>query len=319
MIRVDHYRAAGLGGVGFTVHRHHQVFTVHQVSGDGTADNRRGVRRGLRGNRRRGGRDAGINVQHKAVGFRVVTGLIGDPHNVGVIAVAQAIVLEGPARAAVHGHLTEQDAVTIELHNFTVVRYAVKRAVDQRRVIVRCYRAAKGALTLAFAVGVAHYRAHRGWRRSVHRHHLRGGGADVARLVDNPHLVGVISVRQIAGIGVGPALVVDRGIEPVIPAVQADLHALIAGQRAAQRTVDGQRGVHGDEITAGLTGIVADAVDGDAVLRRLGIHCHRLRGGGPDVPRLIDHPHLVVIASVSQRARVVIAPLGSVHGGVNPA
>lgn len=54
-----------------------------------------------------------------------------------------------------------------------------------------------------------------------------------------------------------------------IPAVEADLHALVACQRAAQRTVEGQRGVHGDEITPGLAGIVADAVDGNAVLRRL--------------------------------------------------
>ena len=318
MIRIDHHRAAGLGGVGFSVHRNHQVFTVHQVSGDGTADNRRGVRRGLRGNRRRGGRDAGIDVQHKAVRFRVVTGPVGDAHNVGVVAVAEAVVLEGPACAAVHGHLAEQDPVTIELHNFTVIRGAVKRTVDQRRVIVRCHRTAKGALTLAFAVGIAHDRAYRRWRRGVYRHHLRCGGADVARLVDNPHLVGIVPVRQIAGIGVAPALVGDRGIEPGVPAVQADLHALVVCQRAAQRTVDGQRGVHGDEITPGLAGIFADAVDGDAVLRRLRIHRHRLRGGGSDVPRLVNDPHLVVMATVGQGTGVAVAPLRPANGGVHP-
>ena len=132
MIRVDHYRTAGLGGVGFPVHRHHQIFTVNQVCGYRTADNRRGIGGGLGGNCRRGGRHAGIDVQHKPVRFRVVTGFIGDAHNVGVVAIAQAVVLEGPAGAAVHGYLTKQNAVAIELHNFTVVRGAVQRAVDQR-------------------------------------------------------------------------------------------------------------------------------------------------------------------------------------------
>ncbi len=318
MIRVDDDRTARLGGVGFTVHNHHQIFPVHQVCGDRTADNRRGIGGGLGGNCRRGGRHTGIDVQHKPVRFRVVTGFVGDAHNVGVVAIAQAIVLEGPAGAAVHGHLTEQNAVAIELHDFAVVRGAVQRTVDQRRGIIRRHRRAVSALTLAFTVGVAHHATHGGWRRGIHRHHLRRGGANVARLVDNSYLVGVIPVRQIAGIGVAPALVRHRGVNPRIAAVEADLHPLVARQRAAQRTVDGQRGVHGDEITAGLPGILADAVDGDAVLRRLGIHRHRLRGGGPDVTRLVNNPHLVVVATVGQGTRIVIAPLRAAHGGVDP-
>ena len=137
MIRVDDHRTAGLGGVGFPVHRHHQIFTVHQVCGDRTADNRRGIRGGLGSNRRGGGRDAGIDVQHKAIRFRVVTGFVGDAQNVGVIPVEQAVVLIGPACAAVHRDLTQQDPVPVKLHDFAIFRSAVKRTVDQRRGIVR--------------------------------------------------------------------------------------------------------------------------------------------------------------------------------------
>ena len=132
VIRVDYHRAAGLGGVGFPVHRHHQIFTVYQVCGDRTINNRRGIRGGLGSNRRRGGRDAGIDVQHKAIRFRVVTGFVGDAQNVSVIPVEQAVVLIGPACAAVHCDLTQQDPVPVKLHDFAVFRSTVKRTVDQR-------------------------------------------------------------------------------------------------------------------------------------------------------------------------------------------
>ena len=91
MIRVDYHGTTRLGGVGFpfTVTT---VFTVHRVGGDGTADDWGGIRGGLGGNRRRGGRDTGINVQHEAVRFRVVTGFVGHAHDVRVVAIAQAVI-----------------------------------------------------------------------------------------------------------------------------------------------------------------------------------------------------------------------------------
>ena len=137
MIRVDYHRAAGLRRIGFPVHHHHQVFPVHQVRIHRAINNWRGIRGGLGSNRRRGGRDAGIDIQHKAIRFRVVTGFVGDAQNVGVIPIEQAVVLIGPACAAVHRHLTQQDPVPVKLHDFAVFRSAVKRTVDQRRGIVR--------------------------------------------------------------------------------------------------------------------------------------------------------------------------------------
>ena len=90
-----------------------------------------------------------------------------------MIAIAQAVILEGPACATVHRDLAQQDPVTIKLHNLTVIRCAVQRSVDQRRAVIRRHRAAKGAQTLTFVIGIAHHGSHGGWRRGIHRHHLR--------------------------------------------------------------------------------------------------------------------------------------------------
>ena len=49
-----------------------------------------------------------------------------------MIAIAQAVILEGPACAAVHGHLAEQDAIAVKLDDLAVVRGAVERPVDHR-------------------------------------------------------------------------------------------------------------------------------------------------------------------------------------------
>ena len=248
----------------------------------------------------------------------MVTRQIGDTQRIGVITVIQTTVLEIPTGGTAHRHQSQQHTITIQLYNLAIVRRTVKCPVNDWGTVICCHRCAKTALAFTFSVGIADDCTDRGWRRGIDRHHLRRGRADVACLVDDPHLVSVITVSQIAGISVAPALVSYGCVNPGIAAVEAYLHALIACQRAAQRTVNGQRGVHGDEVAAGLPGIFANAVNSDAILRCHGIDSNYLRGRRPYVTGLIHHANLIAVIAIAERAGIGIAPACSIHRGVGP-
>ena len=79
----------------------------------------------------------------------------------------------------------------------------------------------------------------------------------------------------------------------------------------AQRAAYRKRRVAGDKIISNQTCIGGDRANGDGFHRgiwRSSVDHHILAISRPDVARRINHPHLIEIVTIGQRAAVVIAP-----------
>ncbi len=145
-------------------------------------------------------------------------------------------------------------------------------------------------------------------------------GTYVACRIHYANVVVIGLVTQRAAVHVVPAVASDDHVLPGDPAVDADLGIFAVGQRCAERAVQRQGGIIGDKVAAAQAGIVADAVDSDrfAGVRRDGINGHHLASSGADIPRVVNHPQLIVVVSVGQRAAVNVGPAQAADAHVSP-
>ncbi len=89
------------------------------------------------------------------------------------------------------------------------------------------------------------------------------------------------------------------------------MRELTGRKRRAQRAAHRKRRVAGDKIVSDQARIGSDRADGDGFycwIWRDGVDHHVLAVGRADVARSINHPHLIEIVAIGQRAAVVIAP-----------
>ena len=92
-------------------------------------------------------------------------------------------------------------------------------------------------------------------------------------------------------------------------------------KRRAQRAVYCKRRVAGDKIVSDQARIGSDRADGDGFHRgiwRGSVDHHILAVGRANVARCVNHPHLIEIVAIGQRAAVVIAPGRAGNGERDP-
>ena len=99
------------------------------------------------------------------------------------------------------------------------------------------------------------------------------------------------------------------------------MRELTSRKRRAQRAAHRKRRVAGDKIVSDQARIGGDRANGDGFHRwvwRGGVDHHILAVGGTDVARCVNHPHLIEIVAIGQRAAVVIAPARASDGKRSP-
>ena len=99
------------------------------------------------------------------------------------------------------------------------------------------------------------------------------------------------------------------------------MRELTGRKRRAQRAAYRKRRVAGDKIVSDQARIDSDRADGDGFHRgiwRDGVDHHILAVGGTDVARSVNHPHLIEIVAIGQRAAVVITPGRAGNGERGP-
>ena len=156
-------------------------------------------------------------------------------------------------------------------------------------------------------------------RDGINGHHLAGGGADIPRVVNHAQLVVVIPVGQRTAINIRPAQAANAHVSPGRATVQADLGVVAAAQGRAERPFQADLVVAGNEVAVGQAGILRDGIHGNGRRRRLRqIDYHVLAVRCPNVARIVDHAHLVLVRTVGQGAAIGVAPGGAGDGQINP-
>ena len=245
----------------------------------------------------------------------------GGIHHADVIViglVTQRAAIDVVPAVAGDDHVLPGDAaVDADLGVFAVGQRRAERAVQRQGRVASDKVAAAQAGIVADAVDGDRFAGVRCNR--INGHHLRGGGADVARIVNHAQLVVVIPVGQRAPIDIRPAQAADADVDPGDAAVKADLRVVAAAQRRAERPFQADLVVAGDKVAAGQAGILRNGIHGNGGCRRLRqVNHHVLAVRGPHVARVINHADLVLIRPVRQGAAIGVAPGGAGHGQVDP-
>ncbi len=103
---------------------------------------------------------------------------------------------------------------------------------------------------------------HRGiWRGSVDHHILAVGGANVARCVNHPHLIEIVTIGQRAAVVIAPGCAGNGERGPGYTAVDTDLRRLVTGKRGGERAVDHHRADAGDKVAGAKTGVGLQGID----------------------------------------------------------
>ena len=247
-----------------------------------------------------------------------VTGGIHHADVVVIGLVTQRAAIDVVPAVAGDDHVLPGDAaVEADLGVFAVGQRRAERAVQRQGRVASDKVAAAQAGIVADAVDGDRFAGVRCNR--INGHHLRGGGADVARIVNHAQLVVVIPVGQRAPIDVRPAQAADADVDPGDAAVKADLRVVAAAQRRTERAFKADLVVAGDKVAAGQAGILRNGIHGNGGCRRLRqINHHVLAVRCPHVARVINHADLVLIRPVRQGAAIGVAPGGAGHGQVDP-
>ena len=99
------------------------------------------------------------------------------------------------------------------------------------------------------------------WRDGVDHHILAVSGTDVARCVNHPYLIEIVTIGQRAAVVIAPGRAGNGKRGPGYAAVDTDLRRLVTGKRGGERAVDHHRADAGDKVAGAKASVGLQGID----------------------------------------------------------